>query len=435
VLLWTLGDDMLDTDAITRMIEKQITTTVNDQVVAVLTSDEWITPLEEKILQYTQARILNKFANSTTMPEIIAAVKDSVAKLFSEGNIPGIEQFIDLALIKTAVDRAIENFIQVAIEQFSQDPAWQSRVEALINQTIVHETVSRLGAIDLNPVIKQHVDAGMKKFTNSVLKNFTSTGIVDQANKCELIVMDDAVVVENCLTANSIEAVDSVRVKNLVVTGSINTDNESWSALASDISQRTLDQLTTEWNNDLVDQVVKQIQDHGIEFDQVLVNGEKIIDGNQLTRAVTESSLQSVGSLKTLTVRGEAKFNNDTLNVLNKRLGVNTDSPEKALGVWDEEVSIVIGKHKLNQAYIGTNREQSIAIGVNREPQLEITTDGLTRIKQLQVGLHKISHATQVPGWSGTRGDMVFNASPGPDRVFAWVCLGSYNWQVLKSAE
>jgi hypothetical protein len=171
------------------------------------------------------------------------------------------------------------------------------------------------------------------------------------------------------------------------------------------------------------------------KFDQVKVNGQTIIDGARLTRVVTESSLQSVGTLKSLTVSGEAKFNNDTLSVLNKRLGVNTDSPEKALGVWDEEVSIVIGKHKLNQAYIGTNREQSVAIGVNREPQIEITTDGLTRIKKLQVGLHKISHSAQVPGWSGTRGDIVFNSNFGADRVFAWVCLGSYKWQTLKSAE
>jgi len=250
-----------------------------------------------------------------------------------------------------------------------------------------------------------------------------------------LTVMDDVVVVEKCLTANSIEAVDSVRVQHLVVTGSINTDNESWSALASDISQRTLDQLTAEWNKDLVDQVVKQIQDHGINFEEVRVKGEKVIDGNHLGRAVTESNLQSVGTLKTLTVRGEAKFNNDTLNVLNKRLGVNTDSPEKALGVWDEEVSVVIGKHKLNQAYIGTNREQSIVLGVNREPQVEINVNGLTTIKQLQVGLHKIGHAAQVPGWSGNRGDLILNTSPGPDRVFAWVCLGAYKWQVLKSAE
>ena len=342
---------------------------------------------------------------------------------------------VDPNLVQRLVEQAVETNINKLVDQICADPAWTDRVERLINQATVQETMARLSAIDIGPTIKQRVDENMQRFTDSILKNFTSTGIVDQATKCELIVMDDAVVVENSLTANSIEAVDSLRVQNLVVTGSINTDNFSWTALADSISQKTLDQLTKAWNKDLVDQVVTQIQEHGIDFDQISVNGQTIINGNQLTRAITESSLQSVGTLKRLTVSGEAKFNNDTLAVLNKRLGVNTDSPEKALGVWDEEVSIVIGKHKLNQAYIGTNREQSVAIGVNREPQIEINTDGLTTVKKLQVGLHKISHAAQVPGWSGTRGDIVFNANFGADRVFAWVCLGAYKWQTLKSSE
>ena len=417
------------------MVEEQIIKTVDEQVLAVLTSDEWLDPLEKKILQYTQDRILSKFASSDTVPEIISAVKGSIAKLFAEGNIPGIEQFVDLTLVKRTVDQAVSQSVQATVEKFSQDPVWQAKIEHMINQTVVHETMSRMSAIDIGPTIKQQVDENMQRFTDSVLKNFTSTGIVDQATKCELIVMEDAVVVEHGLTATTIEAVDSLRVQNLVVTGSINTDNQSWTALAADISQQTLDQLTTAWNNDLVDQVVKQVQEHGIDFEQVRIAGKAIIDGNQLTLTITESSLQSVGTLKSLLVSGEAKFNNNTLNVLNKRLGVNTDAPEKALGVWDEEVSIVIGKHKLNQAYIGTNREQSIAIGVNREPQIEINTDGLTTIKKLQVGLHKISHAAQVPGWSGNKGDIVFNTNLGADRVFAWVCLGAYRWQTLKSAE
>lgn len=426
---------MIDTDAIARMVEQQIAKTVDDQVLAVLTSDEWLKPLEQKIIQFTQDRILTRFANSDTVPEIVAGIKDSVAQLFAQGQIPGIEQFIDASVIKTTIDQAVEQTIQTTVERLSQDPQWQSHVERMINQTVAQETVARLSAIDIGPTIKNQVNERMALFTDSLLKNFTSTGIVDQATKCELIVLEDGVVVENSLTAKSIKAVDSMHVKDLVVTGSINTDNFSWNALASAISQKTLDQLTEAWNQDLVDQVVTQIQEHGIDFDQVLVKGQTIIDGTRLTRAVTESSLQSVGTLKRLTVSGEAKFNNDTLNVLNKRLGVNTDSPEKALGVWDEEVSIVIGKHKLNQAYIGTNREQSVAIGVNREPQIEINTDGLTTVKKLQVGLHKISHAAQVPGWSGTRGDIVFNANFGADRVFAWVCLGAYKWQTLKSSE
>jgi hypothetical protein len=342
---------------------------------------------------------------------------------------------VDPNLVQRLVEQAVETNINKLVDQICADPAWTARVERLINQATVQETMARLSAIDIGPTIKQRVDENMQRFTDSILKNFTSTGIVDQAAKCELIVMDDAVVVENLLTANSIEAVDSLRVQNLVVTGSINTDNFSWNALADSISQKTLDQLTKTWNQDLVNQVVSQIKEHGIDFDQVSVKGQTIINGNELTCAITESSLQSVGTLKRLTVSGEANFNNNTFNVLNKRLGVNTDSPEKALGVWDEEVSIVIGKHKLNQAYIGTNREQSVAIGVNREPQIEINTDGLTTVKKLQVGLHKISHAVQVPGWSGTRGDIVFNANFGTDRVFAWVCLGAYKWQTLKSSE
>lgn len=342
---------------------------------------------------------------------------------------------IDPNLVQRLVEQAVESNINKLVDQICADPEWTVRVERLINQAAVQETLARLGAIDIGPTIKQRVDERMAVFTDSLLKNFVSTGIVDQATKCELTVMDDVVVVENCLTANSIETVDSVRTQHLVVTGSINTDNESWSVLASHISEKTLNQLTETWNKDLVDQVVKQIQEHGIDFEQILINGEKVIDGNQLSQTVTESGLLSVGTLKTLTVRGEAKFNNNTLNVLNKRLGVNTDAPEKALSIWDEEVSVVIGKHKLNQAYFGTNREQSVAIGVNREPQIEISTDGLTRIKQLQIGLHKISHATQVPGWSGTRGDIVFNSNFGADRVFAWVCLGAHRWQTLKSAE
>jgi hypothetical protein len=426
---------MLDTSAITRMVEQHIVKTVDDQVLAVLTSEEWLKPLEQKILQFTQDRILTRFANSDTVPEIVAGIKDSVAQLFAQGQIPGIEQFIDASVVKATVDRAVEQTIQATVDKLSQDPQWQSHVERIINQTIAQETIARLSAIDIGPTIKNQVDERMALFTDSLLKNFTSTGIVDQATKCELIVLEDGVVVENSLTVKDVDAINSMRVKDLVVTGSINTDNQSWNALSSAISQKTLDQLTDTWNKNLVNQVVTQIQEHGIDFDQVKVNGQTIIDGARLTRVVTESSLQSVGTLKSLTVSGEAKFNNDTLSVLNKRLGVNTDSPEKALGVWDEEVSIVIGKHKLNQAYIGTNREQSVAIGVNREPQIEITTDGLTRIKKLQVGLHKISHSAQVPGWSGTRGDIVFNSNFGADRVFAWVCLGSYKWQTLKSAE
>lgn len=427
---------MIDTDAIARLVQEQIAKTVKEQVDTVLAADEWLESLEQKILEYTQARILSKFSNASTMPEIIEAVKQSVAQLFAAGDIPGVEQFVDSAMVRAAVDQAVEQIVLASVDQFGQDPAWRAKVERMINQTVVHETLAKFGAIDIGPTIKQRVDETMQQFTKSVLERFTSTGISDQATACQLTVMDDTVVVENCLTASSLDVVNSAQINHLVVTGSINTDNESWQALAAEISQKTLDSLTEEWNKNLIQDVVEHIQEQGIDFEQVLVGGQKLVDGNQLARAVTESSLQTVGTLKTLEVRGETHMNNNTLNVLNKRLGVNTESPEMALSVWDEEVSVVVGKNQANEAYIGTNRDQGVAIGVNRTTQIEISKEGLTRIKQLQVGLHKISHATTVPGWAGTKGDMVFNSNPSVDNnVFAWVCLGAHRWKTIKSIE
>jgi hypothetical protein len=425
---------MLDTAAITQMIEKEISTTVQVQVSALLTSDAWIRPLEQKILQHTQDRIVAKFASSDSMPEILEAVKHSVSQLFEQGQVPGVANFVKVDTVKHAVDQAITEFVAMAVGEFSKDPAWQARVEHMINQTVIQETLSRVGALDIMPTIRDCVHEHMQRFTASMLENFSSTGIQDQATQCELTVMDDMVVVEHGLTVQSFQAMDTAQVNNLVVTGSINTDNASWQALTSEISQRTLDQISQSWTQDLVAQVVQLIQQQGISFDTVKIGGVPLVEGARLSTTVTESSLQTVGTLKSLQVHGEAHFNNNTVNVLNKRLGINTDSPEKALSVWDEEVSVVIGKHKTNQAYLGTNRDQSLVLGVNREAQLEIATDGLTTIKRLRVGLHRIGHDTQVPGWSGTRGDLVFNTNPGPDQVFAWVCLGAHRWQTLKSA-
>lgn len=424
---------MLDTNALTRMVEEQIAKTVNEQIMTVISSDKWLESLEQKILQYTQDRILSKFANASTMPEIIDAVKDSVSKLFAEGNIPGVADFVNPAVIRASVDQAVEQLMQASVDQFGQDPVWQSRVETLINQAITQNTLAVLGSIDLNPIIKQRVDDNMQIFRQDILKEFSSTGISDQATACQLTVMDDTTVVENCLTAHSINVVESATIQNLIVKGSINTNNFAWQQLSADISQKTLDSLTEKWQDGLVKQVANTISEQGIDFKHVTVDGVRLVDGNRLAKSITETNIKTLGILNELAVTGDAHIG--AASILKTRMGVNTSTPDMALSVWDEEVAVGIGKFKLGQAYIGTSRQQALAIGVNRLPQIEIDADGLTRIKKLQVGLHKLSYDAQVPGWSGTRGDIVFNSNPGTDRVFAWVCLGAYKWQPLKSAE
>lgn len=342
---------------------------------------------------------------------------------------------IDQNALKKIVDDQVATAVDARVTEFFNSNTWIDRIEYVLNQTVTHKTLAALRLTNINAVVHQRVDENMARIRTDFVKNFASSGIMDQATQNQIDITDQSTLVKNHLLATNLEVSDSIMVNNLAVRGSINVDNTAWDGLATHISQRTLDALTDSWRDQLVSDVADKISRSGIKFDQIFMGDHKLVDGNQLSSNITESALQSVGSLKTLIVSGAAHINNGTVNVLNQRVGINTDAPEKALSIWDEEVSVVIGKHKLNQAYLGTNRDQALAIGVNREPQIEINTTGLTTIKQLQVGLHRISHATQVPGWSGTRGDLVFNASPDASRVFAWVCLGAHRWQTLKSAE
>ena len=417
------------------MVEDQINKSVNDQVLEVFATDDWLKPIETKIIDYTQQRILGKFANSSALPEIVDAVKTSVAELFASGQIPGIDQYIDSVTVKQVIDQAVQDNIVTAIKDLGQDAVWLEKIERLINQNMVQRVVAGLSTIDITGLIRQRVDENMNDLDDKVVKKLQTLGIQDHAQQLELTVMDENVVVENCLTANKINAVDSITVKDLSVTGSINTDNRSWQTLSEDISNKTLARLTNEWKESLIVDVESKIRDHGINFTQVQIDGVRVIEGDTLSRKITNSNLQSLGILKELKVTGEAHIYN-TVSVLNRRLGINTQEPEMALSVWDEEVSILAGKFKEKSAYIGTGRLQNLVLGVNRTPAMEIDIDGTTAIKKLRVGVHRISHGTEVPNYSGTKGDIVFNANPNVNNnVFAWQCLGGFKWKIIRSVE
>lgn len=426
---------MLDPKIVTKMVEDQIARSVNDQVLETFATDDWLKPIEAKIIDYTQQRILGKFANSSALPEIVEAIKVSVAELFAAGQIPGVDQYIDSTTIKQTIDQAVQDNIVSAIKDLGRDPAWVEKIEQLINQSMVQRVVAGLSTIDVAGLIRQRVDENMADLDSRVAQRLQTPGIQDHAQQSELTVLDENVVVENCLTANRIEVVTSAKIKELTVTGSINTDNRAWQTLSQDISEKTLNLLTNEWRDSLIEDVEDKIRERGINFTQVQIDGVSVITGDTLSRKITNSNLQKVGALRDLTVSGEAHIYN-TVSVLNKRLGVNTQEPEMALSVWDEEVSILAGKFKEKSAYIGTGRLQNLVLGVNRTPAVEIDVDGITAIKKLRVGVHRISHGTEVPNYAGTKGDIVFNANPSINsNVFAWQCLGGFKWKLIRSVE
>lgn len=351
-------------------------------------------------------------------------------------NVESLTQTIE-EQIKLSVDSSVQVHVANIIQQLALDSKWISKIETLVNQNYIQKFSDKLHTLDVDDLVVKHLDSAIDRWQDRLKQDFKTHGIADYATSRQLTVMDDAVVVEKGIGSRSLLVEQdatingSLVVQNLAVKGTVNTDNRAWQDLARSMSDITMQRLTDEWRAQLVEQVIDLAKTKGIEFDQVMIEGKPIVDGSTLNSCITESSLTQVGELETLVVKGTTQLSN-TVTVKNKRLGINTEDPEMAFSVWDEEVSLIAGKLSKQQGYLGTARLQNLAIGVNRIPQIELDADGTTTIKKLRLERHRISFGTQVPNYSGTRGDIVFNSDPKPDSAFAWQCLGGLRWQVIK---
>jgi hypothetical protein len=116
------------------------------------------------------------------MPEILEAVKTTVAELFADGKVPGIAEFVNLELVKITVDHEVDRITRTAVAELFTDAVWLEKIEKTLNQMVVRRTVETIGSIDINTVIHQRVDENMDKLKIELLKNFSSTGIDDQSH-------------------------------------------------------------------------------------------------------------------------------------------------------------------------------------------------------------------------------------------------------------
>lgn len=429
---------MIDTDKLQQLVEEQIQKSVQQEIKQAVSQTEWIQDLEKQIIEFVQARIMAKFKNVSVLPEIVQTVNTSIQDLFSQGTLSvDVARYVDHDSIVRAINTKVDLMIENTIDSLSVDPAWLSRVETLITQNYVQKVSRHLSSVDVDNMVVNYIDKSVERWQDRFKENFKTNGIHDCAKSQQLAIDDDLTVVNNHLVsnglqvANNAEVAGSLTVNDLVVKGTINVDNKSWQVLKDSVSNKVLTDVDAVWQKTLINQVIDTAKTKGIDFESVLIQGQPLIDGNKLSSIVTQSSLTQVGNLESLTVDGHADFNK-TLTVTARRVGVNTQQPEMALTVWDEEVSVLAGKISKDRAFVGTSRKQMLSLGTNRTAQLDIDIDGLVTVKSLRIDRWKIGYANEVPGYSGTRGDILFNSDPKPDAPFAWVCLGGHRWQTLK---
>ena len=54
-----------------------------------------------------------------------------------------------------------------------------------------------------------------------------------------------------------------------------------------------------------------------------------------------------------------------------------------------------------------------------------------TKINELMIGRNNISWSNEIPGYSGQKGDIVFNMNPTSSNCIGWQCLGKFKWRVI----
>lgn len=239
--------------------------------------------------------------------------------------------------------------------------------------------------------------------TDNIIDYGNTAGIEDMADNVQLTVMNDSVVVENVIITNEVKA--NTLIADTLVARDIATDQPWVSALKEDFKKEILDSIPKP----------KAPKDWSFKIAEL----DTKMDIN----------IKRSGHLKELEVSGEALLS-DVLYTTpgNNRVGINTLEPSDALTVWDQEVEVVMGRHKNQEGYIGTRRRQSLNIGANNKVGITINNEGTVILDKLQLQGKVISSGETIPGHASKTGDIVLNTRPMVGNYIGWVCLDGIKW-------
>tara|TARA_Y100000816_G_C26036792_1_gene542862 strand:+ start:127 stop:1107 length:981 start_codon:yes stop_codon:yes gene_type:complete len=321
---------------------------------------------------------------------------------------------IDLNISDTQITDILEKAINKRVKEKFNEGDFINKVSALINQKSQEYLNAKIQELDIDNKITEKVN------------DYFNSAINVQTNNNQLTVMDDMTVIENELITKALTVDKDMVIKgSLSLRGAVNTDAKAWSELKDTIRKSVVADLKRYSQKELVQEVKTAISKEGIELKDIDVNGDALVDSGQLSRSIKYSALQEVGTLKDLTVKGEVSMNNDTLNVLNTRIGINTAKPTKAMDIWDQDIQITIGREEKGVGYIGTSNQARLRIGTANNADIEIN-NGVVEVQKFKIGRNIIAWDTKPPGHSGAPGDIIFNA--GSIQCAGWRCVDKFNW-------
>ena len=116
---------MLNEDAIEKLVKAEVTKQVETQVSEALNDPNWVIDLENQITKFVQDRIVARFSNISTVPDLVATVERSVEKMFDDGLIAilskdGLRWFSGRYRVTATVVRDMWNLSEHQFKRFSR---------------------------------------------------------------------------------------------------------------------------------------------------------------------------------------------------------------------------------------------------------------------------------------------------------------------------
>ena len=111
------------------------------------------------------------------------------------------------------------------------------------------------------------------------------------------------------------------------------------------------------------------------------IDDSTVLSLNELGTTVTKSNLKQVGTLRSLRVAGTAEFGSFTfINSELNRVGINTATPDAALGIIENGVEVVLGSYHSSAGTIGTKNNRHFEIVTDNTARITVASNGDVRV-------------------------------------------------------
>ena len=326
--------------------------------------------------------------------------------------------------ISKSIEAGLDEKVRVAAKNAISTVDIPTLVQRTVN-TIYEDKVKTYnfpaGSIPATAVQWKGLSLSGDIIKGGVIENFSSTGIKDNASAMQLTITDESLTVANKLIAKEVHTTHA-ELGDVTVRGKL--------TITGDFAiTETLSEMLAEVGTIAINEYFAN--DFDLKNKNIVNNGKLLLNSNTLGPSVVNSNIRKLGLLQDLRVQGDATINNTMTVGENGRVGINTDSPDGALSVWDEDAEITFSKSSRRTMRIGSNRDGELILGAANKDQLQIKANLIEITEPLKLMGIKFSVLDRVPDHRGEPGEIVYNRTARNGQPLIYICQGNNTWSAV----